>query len=342
MIAAIDATPLTLPSGGLRRYTEELIRALNSEFPDDAIHPLSDQLTPPANPFDRRWWSIGLPRTLRRLRAQVFHGTNFAVPWLPVCPTVMMIHDISPWLDPTWHHAASQVRRRTPVQLRLNLATLVGTGTEAVKRQIIEKFHLDPSRVVVIPDAPAPHLRPPADPGPPPDRPYFLFLGTIEPRKNLPALIAAWRDLRRTHKNIDLIVAGRRRADAPPIEEEPGLTLTGEIPDEQIPGLLARATALVYPSHYEGFGLPVVEAMQCGTPVIASRDPALLEVANGAALHTDPETLRQTMQTLLDTPDLAKTLRAAGLRRAADFTWTRTARQTREAWQEAIARHTAH
>lgn len=339
MIAALDATPLTLSSGGLRRYTEELLRALRTGFPQDTVHALSDQLTPPQSALDRRWWSIGLPRTLRRLKAEVFHGTNFAVPWLPVCPSLMMIHDISPWLDPAWHtEAADHVRRRTPLQLRLGLATLVGTGTEAVKRQIVDRFRLDPARIAVIPDAPAEHLVP--TPGPPPSRPYLLFLGTIEPRKNVPALLAAWREVRRTH-SIDLILAGRLRADAPPIPPEPGLILAGEVPDTELARMITAATALVYPSHYEGFGLPVVEAMQCGTPVIASRDPALMEVSAGAALHTDSAGLPQNIRDLLASPELAARLRHAGLRRAQDFSWRRTARLTREAWLEAIARRAA-
>ncbi len=337
MIAALDGTPLTLTSGGLRRYTEELLKALRSEFPGDTIHAFSDQLTPPRNFLDRRWWSIGLPRTLRRERVEVFHGTNFAVPWLRVCPAVLMMHDISPWLDPKWHSGADHVRRRTPLLLRLGAATLIGTGTEAVKRQIVERFRVPSERVAVIPDAPAPHLRPPVNPGPPPERPYFVFLGTIEPRKNVPALVEAWREVQRTHA-VDLVIAGRRRDDAPPVEPGPGLHLLGEVDDRELPGLLARSAALVYPSLYEGFGLPVVEAMQCGTPVITSNDPALVEVAGGAAVHTDAAGLAHAMRTLLDTPGLAERLREAGLRRAADFSWRRTARLTREAWVEAIAR----
>lgn len=339
MIAAVDATPLTLSSGGLRRYTEELLRALRAEFPDDTVHALSDQLTPPKTALDRRWWSIGLPRTMRRLKAEIFHGTNFAVPWLPVCPAVMMIHDVSPWLDPAWHGGgADHVRRRTPLQLRLGLATLIGTGTEAVKRQIAERFHIDPARIAVIPDAPAEHLVP--TPGPPPARPYLLFLGTVEPRKNVPALLAAWREVRRTH-GVDLFLAGRFRADAPAITPEPGLTLRGEVPETELARLISAAAALVYPSHYEGFGLPVVEAMQCGTPVVASRDPALMEVSAGAALHTEDAGLPETLRQLLDSPALAARLREAGLRRARDFSWRRTARLTRETWVEAIARRAA-
>ena len=105
-------------------------------------------------------------------------------------------------------------------------------------------------------------------------------MGTLEPRKNLATLVEAWREVRREHE-VDLVMAGRRRADAPPISPEPGLRLLGEVPDEQLPALYSGALALVYPSFYEGFGLPVLEAMQCGAAVIASR--AVAEVAGDAA-----------------------------------------------------------
>jgi hypothetical protein len=107
-------------------------------------------------------------------------------------------------------------------------------------------------------------------------------VGTIEPRKNLPALVEAWREVRRRHV-VDLVIAGRHRADGPSIVPEPGLHLPGEVPECELPALYSGAVALVCPSHYEGFGLPVLEAMQCGTCVIASG--ALREAAGDAALR---------------------------------------------------------
>src|SRR3954454_6290306 len=127
MLAAFDATPLTMTSGGLRRYTEELLKALRSEFPADEYLALSDQTVRPTNALDRRWWSFGLPRTLRKLGCDVFHGTDFAVPYLPACPSVMSVHDLSPWMDPSWHSGAARVRRRTPILIRLGLATMLVT-----------------------------------------------------------------------------------------------------------------------------------------------------------------------------------------------------------------------
>ena len=131
---------------------------------------------------------------------------------------------------------------------------------------VIARFQLSPDRVVAVPEAAAEWFLPVETR---PQSPYFLFVGTIEPRKNLPLLVEAWREVRKLHP-VELVVAGRRRSDAPAIAEEPGLRLLGEVPDEQLPELYSGAIAFVYPSLYEGFGLPVVEAMQCGACVIAS------------------------------------------------------------------------
>ncbi len=168
------------------------------------------------------------------------------------------------------------------------------------------------------------------------DRPYFLFVGTIEPRKNLATLLDAWREVRREHE-VDLFIAGRRRADAPPIAPEPGLQLLGEVPDEQLPALYSGALAFVYPSLYEGFGLPVLEAMQCGAPVIASR--AVAEVAGDAAIYADTALeLAQAMRDVALHADRLPEWRERSLARAREFTWDRAARDTYEVYPEARKR----
>ncbi|MBC8167001.1 MAG: glycosyltransferase family 4 protein, partial [Bryobacteraceae bacterium] len=318
MVVALDGTPLTLSSGGLRRYTEELVAALRCTFPADEFHALSDQLVKPGNVFERRWWSIGLPAALLRLRCEVFHGTDFAVPYLPLKPSVMSVHDVSPWMNRAWHSGANRVRKRTPFLIRCGVATMLITGTEAVRRQIVQLFGVSPARVVVVPDAPASKLL--RVEAAPPERPYFLFVGTVEPRKNVPALIAAWRVLRQRYE-VDLIVAGRRRDDGPAIPVEPGLTYLGEVSDQELAGLHSGATALVYPSLYEGFGLPVLEAMKCGTPVITSKDPALLEVSGDAGLHVDPDDLPRAMEGLLLNAGERARQADLGRKRASDFSW---------------------
>ena len=280
MRVAIEAASLALTSGGLARYTSELSLALARGFPDDEFFLVSDQpfsMPEPAplnlrrggtprNTLERRWWLWGLDREVGRLRRGLVHGPDFAVPYLKRRPSVLTLHDLSPWMKSGWHHAADRVRRRTPLLLDLGMATMVITPGQTVRKQAIERFGLAPEQVVAIPEAAAPWFRPVEAPG---GTPYFLFVGTLEPRKNLPVLVEAWREVRREIP-VDLVLPGRPRKDAPQFASEPGLRILGEVPDARLPELYSGAVALVYPSLYEGFGLPVLEAMQCGACVIAS------------------------------------------------------------------------
>jgi glycosyltransferase involved in cell wall biosynthesis len=349
---ALDATPLTVSTGGIGRYTLELARALASEYPEDRYWLLSDQAfrSPhgfanvqagerPRNSAERKWWAWGLNREMARRGAELFHGTDFSVPYVPLRPSVMTLHDLSPWLESAWRPEASRitprVRRRTPRLLRMGLATMVITPTEAVRRAAIERFQLAPDRVVAIPLA-ASELFKPTSPSLR-DAPYFLFVGTCEPRKNVTRLIDAWREVRKTIA-VDLVLVGRNHTPT----EEPGLRVLGEVADSDLPALYSGALACVYPSLYEGFGLPVLEAMQCGALVLASRDPAILEVSGGvnnrAAIHVDAEdtaALAEAMRAVATNSDGFDEVRARALTRAAQFSWQKTARLTREVYDQA-------
>jgi len=358
MKIALDATPLTVLTGGIRRYTEELSRALAENYSEDEFWLLSDQPFPvpeaspanlkfgrgPANLLERRWWLWGLQREMKRLSIDVFHGTDFSVPYLRMRPSVMTVHDLSPWLDQSWtdqswHAASSRVRRRTPMLLRLGLATMVITHSEAVRRQAIARFHLEPERVVAIPLAATPAFQP-ARGSSRGRRPYLLYVGTLEPRKNVGFLLDVWRELYREHA-IELVLAGRRRPDFPEIGPEPGLHLTGAVENEELPELYSGALACLYPSSYEGFGLPVLEAMQCGAMVITSRDPAIAELAGDAAILLevgDRAAWVETLHCLLTQPESFERFREKALARAAQFSWAKTAKLTREVYAEAAER----
>jgi glycosyltransferase involved in cell wall biosynthesis len=351
MRVAIEAASLALTSGGLARYTSELSLALARCFPGDEFHLISDQAfcMPPAPPpnlkrggqprnaIERRWWLWGLTREMSRLGADLIHGPDFSVPYIPHRPSVITLHDLSPWLDPRWQQNADRVRRRTPMLLEMGIATMVITPADSVRKQAIERFRLRPDRVVAVPEAAAPWFRPVADePDSSRKRRYILFVGTIEPRKNLPTLLDAWREVRRDHP-IDLVIAGRLRSDAPRIPEEPGLHLRGEVPDYELPALYSGAAAFVYPSLYEGFGLPVLEAMQCGACVIASH--AVAETAGPAAIYADDaRELAAALRAVLGDSELAAGWRARALARSREFTWERAARLTREVYEEAKKR----
>jgi len=353
---ALDASPLTVSTGGVGRYTLELALALAAGYPNDQYWLLSDQpfTAPhapppnlhtgdgPRNQAERKWWLWGLEREMRRRGVSLFHGTDYSVPYVPLRPSVMTLHDLSPWMDPTWQPDAARVRRRTPRLLRMGLATMVITPTEAVRRAAIERFKLQPDRVVSVPLA-ASQLFRPASVQPSAGAPYFLFVGTREPRKNIARLIDAWREVRRTLP-IELVLAGRARADSPAIPDEPGLRVLGEVPDAALPALYSGALACVYPSLYEGFGLPVLEAMQCGALVITSRDPAILEVSHRAALHVDAcdtSALAKAMRAVAAESGKFADLRERAVARASEFTWRDTARRTREVY-DAAARLFSH
>lgn len=350
VIAALDATPLVEPTGGIARYTSELSQALGRCFADDAWWLISDQPVAPlpgappnlrvsAAPrrrLARRWWLFGARAEIQRLRASVFHGTDFAVPYLPVCPAVMTLHDLSPWAPSPIRAVSPRVRRRTPVLLRFGLATMVITPSEAVRRGVMERFRIAPDRIAVTPLAAAECFHP--VPGELPPRPYFLFAGTLDARKNVETIVAAWREVKQDCE-VDLILAGRRRTAAVP--DEPGLTVRENVSDTELARLYSKATAFLFPSHYEGFGLPVLEAMQCGAPVVASRDAAVTEVAADAATLLDATDVRgwsETMKTALSDEPWRAAMRQRGFARARSFSWERTARLTREVYAEAIAR----
>ncbi len=370
MTIALDGTPLIVSTGGVTRYTLELARALAAEFPQDQYWLLSDQILPPPISFpsnlhigsppqtfaERKWWLLGLGREMSRRGVDLFHGTDFSVPYWPRRPSVMTMHDLSPWGGKEWSREersrknwqpdAGRVRRRTPALLRLGLASMVITPSQAVRGEAIGRFGLSPERVVAVPLAASAMFRRVEDRGSEAaaSKPYFLFVGTLEPRKNIGRLIEAWREVRRSH-DVDLVLAGRLRTGFPAPVPEPGLRVLGAVPEADLPALYSGALACVYASLYEGFGLPVLEAMQCGAVVVTSRDPAIMEVSGGesavhsaAALHvdaTDTRALAGALAAVARTPENFADVRERAVTRAAEFTWQRTARRTREVYEAA-------
>ena len=344
MRVALDATPLTLSSGGLHRYTSELSMALAAEFPEDAFLLASDRAFPmppcalpnltaapgPSNAIDRRWWSWGLNGMLGRERIDVFHGTNFEVPYRRLLPSVLTLHDLSPWRG---FPCSRRVRLRTPLLLRLGIATMVITPTEAVRREAIERFGLRPERVAAVPEAASPALQRVETPA---ASPYFLYVGAAGPRKNVETILEAWREVRKQHA-VDLVLVGDFPTDC-------GTRVLAGVDDARLAELYSGALALLYPSLYEGFGLPALEAMQCGAAVFTSWDPAIAEVCGDAALRIgacDAGGWAEALKAACERPEWIEEMRTRSLERARAFSWRATARRTREVYEEARRRFAA-
>lgn len=180
-------------------------------------------------------------------------------------------------------------------------------------------------------------------------RPYILYVGALESRKNLPRLLEAYAQLRQWSTKWRLVIVGARKWKFSPIFEtvqrlglEPHVTFTGYVADEHLPALYAGADLFAFPSLYEGFGLPVLEAMACGTPVVTSNTSSLPEVAGDAAILVDPNSVGQiaeAMRSVLSQPTLAAELIEKGPARSGLFTWERTAQETIDVYRQALEAH---
>ena len=377
MHIGLDGLPLTALKTGVGHYTCELARALARLEPAskfEIVYPSTypgitlDEHNPtlPANlqlnrvrvgPLGRHWWSTGLPRYIRRSKLELFHGTNYDVPlWRP-CATVLTIHDLSQLLHSETHERVSVKRaeRRLPHMARI--ADAIITPTESVRRDVCEVLKVSPEKVFAIPEAARTCFRPLAFAETADVRSrlgigndFLLTVGTLEPRKNLSVLVSAFAEVARARpqSNTQLVIAGGRGWLSGPLFEtiakspvRDRIVLTDYLHDEDLQALYSSCRAFVYPSIHEGFGLPPLEAMACGAPVIASRIPALEETTGGAALLFDPRSvaeLTRNILELLDNENARRELSAAGQRRAAEFSWEKTARLTWNVYEEALRR----
>jgi len=368
---AIDAHSVGAQLAGNESYVTNLIEAL-AEIDHENRYTLYVTKRAAIDRFANRWPNFTVRQTLphtplvrvpltlsaelRRNPVDVLH-VQFTAPPIPPCPVVVSIHDLS------FEHLPETFKRRSRAQLRLTVrrsarkAAEILTISEYSRRAIIETYHVDPERITVTPLAAPAHFAPVSDEtellrvrqtyGI--ERDYILTLGSIQPRKNLARLIRAFGMLRSRDSKKQapqLVIAGKRgwlydetlRVAG---EHEAGrdIVFTGYVQERDLPALYSAAACFVYPSYYEGFGLPVVEAMQCGTPVVAGNQTSLPEVVGDGGVLVDPFSERELAEAIarvIDNPDYRAELRVKGLARAKAFSWTTTARLTLQAYQRAI------
>ena len=265
-----------------------------------------------------------LPRLLRRSGAALVH-TQYAVPLRCPCPAVVTIHDLSFERDRAHMALKDRLVFRATVPRAARRAARILTVSERTRRDLVELYGVPAGRIAVTPNG----VDPAFAPGPPGRRDYVLAVGAVQPRKNQLAALAAAQAA-----GLPLVVAGPVKDEGVAAElRRRGARIEGDVTQERLVELYRGAACLVQPSRYEGFGLPVLEAMACGTPVVAVDEPALLEVAGGAAVVVDEAGLADGIRRAVAERDR---LAAAGLERAEVFSWSETARRTLAVYRDIL------
>lgn len=368
---AIDATVVAPGMSGIGGYVDHLVRAL-ATIPDIGEIRLLSNRAPdfagalPAHvSWDPRlrshwrapWMQFDVPRYIRRMRPDITHYTNFLAPVLYRHPYVVTFHDMSLFRHPEYFGWQKRVLTRSALPRIARDARAILTITEAMRREVHEILGTPLEKVFVVHIAAAdrfaaPEKRPvgaaySAPDSRPKGAPYVLFVGNLEPRKNLARLLDAFAILKsETNLPHALHLAGGGgwrneafRARLHGMRHRDVVRLHGYVPAADLPALVAGADLLVFPSIYEGFGMPPLEAMCCGVPVVASDIAAHREVLGDAALLVDPldpAAIAEGMRRVLTDEELASSLRERGTVRAALYSWERTARETLDVYRRAL------
>ena len=354
----VDGSGLERPRAGVGVYTTEILRAMKVDRPDcelivfgprrGAVNvPAATYRLAPQTRFVGR--HLQWPAMIRRLRADAYFGPAGALPLGRVgSPSAITVHDLAIYRNPSWFPGRQPLSTRLVVPRSVLRADVVITPSESTAHDVVEIFGVDPARVEVVVHGVSARMRPVGGEALAearerlrlPER-FILFVGTVEPRKNLGTLLDAWATMR---DRPDLVVVGSWGWLYEDIRDRmsrlrPKLHHLDSVDPAELPSIYSAARVLAHPAWYEGFGLPPLEAMACGTPVVVSDRASLPEVVGDAALVVpadDPEAWRKALERVAGDTELAADLRRRGILRAAGFTWSRAAQRTWAAIDEAI------
>jgi glycosyltransferase involved in cell wall biosynthesis len=351
----VSAVPEQLTGAGI--YTTELARALDRRHGLDLVlvartrdakrwHDVAPRadvraLAPRARPTRLLWEQLAGPRAAAQLSVDVWHGPHYTMPWRVGVPTVVTVHDLTFFDHPEWHQRSKVMYFRRAIAAAAKRAAVMVCVSDATAARLRDVAPPTGDLIVVHHGVDTARFTPSASEDDDLARlaalgvapPFIAFVGTIEPRKNIPALVAAFATLANDHPDLRLVLAGKRGWHTQAIDDAIERThlghrilQTGYVPDDALPPLLRRAEAFVYPSHEEGFGIPPLEAMACGAPVLTTPAVATAELLGDAVVTTevDAPALAEGLRTVLEPATQAK-LRAAGPPAAARHTWSAAA-----------------
>jgi glycosyltransferase involved in cell wall biosynthesis len=367
-----DARALVFPAGGIRRYVRELFSRLPALAPDIEFvaidSPRGCDLIPGTVrgpeavtlPTNLARAAVALPAVVAQARLDVFHAPAYTAPLVGRTPVVLTVHDVSYARRPEFYAHQSGVIRQWFYRRSALRAAHVITGSTFSEREIVAAYGIPPTRITVAPlGVGSPFSPAGADIAvslPAGVRvPFALHVGDLLPRRDVMTALRAVLNVRsrqaRDEPGLMLVCAGRDYGAARALRQASAdagvpdvVVLPGPVSEDVLVGLYQRAVALVYPSLYEGFGLPALEAMACGTPVVAARAGSLPEVVGDDGLLVESGdwlAMADAIVMLLTDADRRQAQRERGLARAAGFSWDRTARQTLEAYRRCLGGITA-
>ena len=327
----MDISALALTRAGTARHIRSLLATLEDEDVDVRRYAFGGSSRALVPVRDVGWYLAALPARAQRDGVNVLHCPTHRAPVRTNVPLVVTFHDLAVLRYPETFNRWTRTYSRLALPRIVRAARRMIAVSEFTRRELLELLDVPEEKVRTIPNAVGPPFEPVGDAAP---GEYVLAVSTLEPRKNLPHLVEAYR---RAHLDgLPLLVAGSSGWGGVRVNGD-GVRWLGEVQDEELARLYRGARCVAYVSLYEGFGLPVLEAMACGAPVVASRVAAAEEVAGDAAVLVDPHDPESIAAGLTEAIDRREELRDRGLERARAFDWHDVARQTVEVYREAAA-----
>lgn len=359
----VDGRAFVSPAGGVRRYVHELYGAMAESHPEVEVvaigAPAGCELPPKVRrrdaipvPTNLGWMAASIPLAVRGARLDVYHAPAYTAPLWGVHPQVLTIHDVSYERRPEWNAYRNDPLRRLFYRTSAGVADRIVTDSGFSRDEIHAAYGIPSARIDVVPLAAGAIFTPGAfdlravPPGV--TRPYALHVGDLHVRRNVATALAGVLAVRRTHPGakLTLVCAGVNRGTGEALVRQAGdsgdpeaIVLLGAVTEPLLLNLYRGALVLAYPSRYEGFGLPILEAMQCGVPVAAARAASLPEVLGDAGMllgELDVDGWAQALAAVLDNPTRRAAMSAQSIARAREFSWARTARETVAAFRAAV------